>query len=76
MGLLRRLLFAPVTAPTDTAVWVAKKIHETAEKEMNDPATIRKALVELEAQLLAGEIDDDAYDEAENTLLTRLGMLS
>lgn len=76
MGLLRRLLFSPITAPADTALWVAKKVHETAEMELNDPAAIRTALVELEAQLLAGELDDEAYDAAEDILLTRLGMLS
>lgn len=76
MGLLRRLLLSPVTAPATTGIWVARKIHETAEQELNDPAAIRQALIELEAQLLAGEIDDDAYDAAEDILLSRLGMLS
>lgn len=76
MGLLRRLLFSPVTAPADTALWVARKVHETAERELNDPAAIRRALVELEGQLLAGEIDDETYDAAEHDLLSRLGMLS
>lgn len=76
MGLLRRLLLSPVTAPAQTGLWVAGKIHETAEKELNDPAAIRQALVELEAQLLAGEIDADAYDVAEDILLSRLGMVS
>ena len=76
MGLLRRLLFAPVTAPANTALWVAKKVHETAEAELNDPVAIRQALVDLEAQLLAGEIEEEAYDAAEDILLTRLGMVS
>lgn len=76
MGVLRRLLLAPVTVPAGTGMWVARKVHEAAEKELNDPAAIRQALVDLEAQLLAGEIDDEAYDAAEDILLSRLGMLS
>ncbi|MEM8537580.1 MAG: gas vesicle protein GvpG, partial [Pseudomonadota bacterium] len=72
MGLLRQLLTLPVAGPLRGTGWIAEKIHEAAEKEHNSPAAIRKALAALEAQLLAGEISEDEYDQAETALLQRL----
>lgn len=72
MGLLRSLLALPVSGPMKGTMWIAGKIHETAEQELNDPAAIRKALAMLEQQLLAGDISEDDYDEAEAVLLMRL----
>lgn len=76
MGLLSSILLLPVKGPMDGAVWVAKKINESAQQEWNDPASIRKALVSLENQLLAGEISEDEYDAAETELLLRMKALS
>jgi hypothetical protein len=72
MGVLRSLLSAPVNIPLQSTLWVARKIHETADQELNDPATLRKALAALEKQLLAETITEDEYDMAETTLLLRL----
>ena len=72
MGLLRSLILMPVKGPLDGATWVARKIHDSAQQEWSDPANIRKALRDLEAQLLAGEISEDTYDAAETALLQRL----
>jgi len=71
MGLFK-LLAAPITAPLNSALWVAEKIHEAALDAYTDPAEIRRALGRLERQLLAGEISEDAYEEAELLLLQRL----
>ena len=72
MGLLRSLILMPVKGPLDGAAWVARKIHDSAEQEWRNPASIRNALRDLEAQLLAGEISEDTYDAAETDLLRRL----
>ena len=72
MGLLTTLLTLPVAGPMKGALWVAQKIHEQATAELNDPAAIREALAELEADLDAGRIDEDAFEEAEAVLLQRL----
>ena len=72
MGLLSSLILLPVKGPMDGAVWVANKVNESVQQEWNNPASIRKALVSLEKQLLAGEISEDAYDAAETELLLRL----
>lgn len=76
MGLLSSLILLPVKGPMDGAVWVANKVNESVQQEWNNPASIRKALVSLEKQLLAGEISEDAYDAAETELLLRLKALT
>lgn len=76
MGLLRSLLLLPVKAPMDGAMWIVQKIHGAAEEEMNNPATIKKTLVQLENALLRGEITEDEYDIAETDLLMRLRAVS
>jgi len=72
VGLLRTLLAFPVAAPAGGALWVAKKIHEAAVAELHDPASIRRALADLEAALERGEITEEAFEEVEWVLLTRL----
>ena len=71
MGLFK-LLASPITAPLNSALWVAEKIHEAAMDAYTDPAEIRRALTVLERQLIAGEISEEAYEEAELVLLQRL----
>ncbi|MEU1804488.1 gas vesicle protein GvpG [Streptomyces sp. NPDC019937] len=71
MGLLTGLLTFPL-APVRATAWVAEQVLEAAEREYYDPAPVRRALTELEQELLAGRIDEDAYDRRENELLDRL----
>ena len=72
MGLLSRLLTAPVSLPVSGALWVAAKVAECAEAELTDPATIRAALGSLEQDLIAGRITEEAFELAEADLLARL----
>lgn len=72
MGVLGRLLFAPLRAPVTAPLWIAAKLAEAAEDELSDPATIKRALSELEAALDAGTIDEAAYELEEAVLLRRL----
>ena len=51
---------------------MARQIQDAADKELNDPAALRKALAALETQLLAGAISEEEYDEAETRLLLRI----
>ena len=76
MGLLSKLLFAPVRLPVSGTVWLGRKLAETAEAELNDPAALRDTLREAERQLVAGELSEDAYDEIEAEILTRLKVIS
>lgn len=72
MGLVSKLLTLPVSAPLKGSLWIGQKIHEAADQELHDPAALRSALSHLEKQLLAGEISEEEYDEAELVLLARL----
>lgn len=72
MGLLSKLLLLPIKGPFDGALWVTQKVAEAAEQELNDPASLRKRLKLLEAELVAGRITDDEYDAAEEEILQRL----
>ncbi|AQA14901.1 gas vesicle protein GvpG [Streptomyces malaysiensis] len=74
MGLLTGLLTFPL-APVRTTVWVAEQMAAAAEREYYDPEPVRRALSELERDLLAGRIDEDEYDRRENELLDRLDRL-
>lgn len=72
MGLLRKLLTAPISAPVAGALWITSKVTEAAEAEVYDPVRIRATLDELERAVDAGEIDEDTYDAAEELLMARL----
>ncbi|MBI0295083.1 gas vesicle protein GvpG [Streptomyces sp. PRKS01-29] len=74
MGLLTGLLTFPL-APVRATVWAAEQMAVAAEREAYDPAPVRRALVELEQDLLAGRIAEDAYDRREDELLDRLERL-
>lgn len=75
MGVLRTLLTLPIKGPVNGGLWIAGKIHETAEREMNDPAALRKMLLLLEQKLLADEISEQEYDDAEMEILLRIKAL-
>ena len=72
MGLLRKLLTAPISAPLSGAIWIVSKVAEAADTEFHDPVRIRRALEDLEAELEAGRIDEATYEVAEEILLGRL----
>ena len=72
MGLLTSLLTLPVAGPIKGALWVMRQVHEAAEAEFYDPGAIKRALVALERQLDAGEIDEETFEQAEALLLDRL----
>ena len=71
MGLFTGLLTLPL-APVRGTVWLAERIQEHAELEMNDETAIRDQLVELEAARESGGYDDAELDAAEDELLARL----
>jgi hypothetical protein len=53
-------------------VWVVERVLEEAENEYYDPAPVHRALAELERLLVAGEIDEETFDQREDELLDRL----
>ncbi|MFD0260092.1 gas vesicle protein GvpG [Kitasatospora indigofera] len=71
MGLLTQILTLPL-APVRGTLWVLERVVETAENEYYDPAPVEQELAELERALLAGQIDEEAFDRREDELLDRL----
>jgi hypothetical protein len=76
MGFLTGVLLAPVTLPARGLGFVFHEIYNAADRELNDPAAVRQALVDLQRRLDAGLIDVPSYDAAETELLGRLAAIA
>lgn len=72
MGLLKHLLGWPVTGPLFLSRYSVQKTYDVAVEELTDPEPVRERLMELQMKLDAGEIDEQAYLEAEAELMERL----
>ena len=71
MGLLTGLLTLPL-APVRGTVWVAERLLEEAERELNDPAALEQQLDEAEAAVERGELSQEEFEELEDELLRRM----
>ena len=71
MGLISGLLTLPL-APVRGTVWIAERILEQAEAELDDEGAIMTQLMEIDAAREAGEIGEQEAAEAEDVLLERL----
>ncbi|MFE5401948.1 gas vesicle protein GvpG [Streptomyces sp. NPDC056580] len=71
MGLLTALLTAPL-APVRGVVWVADQLAEAADREVNDPASVRARLAALNRALEDGEIGLADFEREEDRLLDLL----
>ncbi|MGY0490333.1 gas vesicle protein GvpG [Streptomyces sp. WG-D5] len=71
MGLLSEVLLLPL-APVRGSLWVLDQVVADAERQYYDPSAIQAQLRQLEAQLEAGEIDEETFDRTEDELLDRL----
>lgn len=65
-------LLSPVTFGPRGLLWVFEKVHEEADRELNDPVRLRGELMALQRRAAAGEISDDQYEQQEARILTRL----
>jgi hypothetical protein len=72
MGLFTGLLTLPL-APVRGTVWIAERLLDEAERQLNDPAVVEQQLLEAEARHDRGEITDDELEDLEDELLRRLG---
>lgn len=72
MGIISKILTFPFTGPIDGTIWLAEKLLEQAEGEMYDEGKVKASLMELETRLDLGEIDEEAYLDAEDELLKQL----
>ena len=72
MGLLKHLLFWPVTGPTFLARFSLEKVGDTVREELTNDQSIKEELLALQMRLELGEIDDDEYVVFEAELMQRL----
>ena len=72
MGLLKHLLFWPVTGPLYLIDFSMRKVEGVVRQELTDDSAIKAELLELQLQLELGDITDDDYLRQEATLMERL----
>ena len=72
MGLLGKLLTAPVSLPVAGVKGVLTKIYETAEAQYYDAEAVRAQLVALGEQVDRGTLSEADFEEMEEHLLDRL----
>jgi hypothetical protein len=72
MGLLKHLLFWPVTGPKFLIDFSMGKVDDVVREELTDDARVKAELMELQLQLELGDIDDDEYVRREADLMAQL----
>ena len=72
MGLLKHLLFWPVTGPQFLIEFSLGKVEDTVREQLTDDQSVKEDLLALQMQLELGEIDDDEYVAREAALMHRL----
>jgi hypothetical protein len=58
--------------PVQSVIGLAETIGEQAERELRDPARIRRELEEAQRRAAAGEISDEELAEIENAAMSHL----
>ena len=71
MGLFTGLLTLPL-APVRGTIWIAERLLEEAERELNDPTAIEQQLLDAEERYERGEISTEDFERIEDELLRRL----
>jgi hypothetical protein len=72
MGVLKHLLFWPVTGPIFLMNFSFEKVAGVVQEELTDDSQIKSELMELQLLLELGDIDDDEYVRRESVLMFRL----
>jgi len=72
MGLLKHLLFWPVTGPQFLIDFSMRKVEGVVREQLTDDSEVKAELLELQLLLELGDIDDDEYVAREAALMQRL----
>ncbi|HEU4632164.1 MAG TPA: gas vesicle protein GvpG [Gemmatimonadaceae bacterium] len=72
MGLLKHVLFWPVTGPAFLAHFALETVQDTVRGELTDDQKIKEELLALQMELELGDIDDAEYVAREAELMRRL----
>ena len=71
MGLISGLVTLPL-APLNGLVWLAERLRDVADQELNDPVALRRQLTEAEEAHAAGELNDLEFAAIEDAIVQRL----
>ncbi|HEY9646134.1 MAG TPA: gas vesicle protein GvpG [Chroococcidiopsis sp.] len=63
------LLIAPLTAPITGVTWIAGKLLEQAEGELDEKENLQKRLLALQLAFDMGDVPEDEFEEQEEELL-------
>jgi hypothetical protein len=72
MGILKHLLFWPVTGPSFLARFSLEKVNDTVRQELTSDDAVKEELLALQMRLELGDIDDEEYVAEEAVLMQRL----
>jgi hypothetical protein len=72
MGLLKHLLFWPVTGPSFLTRFSLEKVEGAVRTELTDVESVKRDLMELQMELELGEVGDVEYERREAELMHRL----
>ena len=72
MGLLKHLLFWPVTGPLFLARFSLDKVDGVVREQLTDDSEVKAELMALQLALELGDIDDAEYVRREADLMARL----
>jgi hypothetical protein len=72
MGILKHVLFWPVTGPVGATRWSLNQVMKIVEEELTDDTTVKQDFMALQMKLELGEIDDAEYVEQEAIIMARL----
>jgi hypothetical protein len=70
MGVIKELALLPL-APLRFTVWVADKVAEQADRELNSPEARVRRLQAIEQARLRGELDDEQAAELEAQVIAQ-----
>ncbi len=72
MGLLKHVLFWPVTGPKFLIEFSLDRVQGVVREELTDDSRIKAELMELQLELELGDVDDDEYARREAELMRQL----
>lgn len=73
MGLFKELLLLPL-APVRGVTWVVEQVADEADRQLYDPAAIRRDLLQLEMDADDGRISPEEREFEEERLMERLAV--
>jgi hypothetical protein len=72
MGLLKHLLFWPVTGPEFLVRFAMEKVSDVAREQLTDDQAVKEDLLALQMEVELGTVSDEEYLAREAALMERL----